>query len=355
MLTRPLALAGAALLALPATAAAHSLGSSAADTSVPGFLPLGIQHMLLGWDHLLFILGVVLLAGEPRRAAKLVSTFVAGHSATLILASLMDWRVSPRAVDVAIIASVLVVGMIGVRGRPSRWAPVYAIVGGFGLVHGFGLATRLLDLGLPDGGVLPRVLLFNVGLEIGQLVAICVVVGVLWLVTRAVEAQRRAVLERRAFGGLMVVGLVGAMVLSAPGQGSRDTGEPVLVAGLPAGQAPPCTKRSERTPGGTAGGHPPKRFYGPGEQVPTADFDHVLGDGFAIVRYSKAVGAEQRRRLQTMVEDRRTYLLARLDAEQTVPITVTTAKRRMTCSRFHAPSIATFTQQWFKELQAGTA
>jgi len=73
-------------LAAPATAAANGLAGSDAS-SVSDFLGLGFQHMLLGWDHLLFAAGVILLAGEPRRAAKLVSLFVLGHSTTLMSAS----------------------------------------------------------------------------------------------------------------------------------------------------------------------------------------------------------------------------------------------------------------------------
>ncbi|MGH3752231.1 MAG: HupE/UreJ family protein [Pseudonocardiaceae bacterium] len=82
-----------ALVGLPDAAFAHGIGG--ATESVWGFVPLGIEHMLLGWDHLLFIAGIVLLAGELRRAATLISVFVAGHSTTLIIATIAGWRSTP--------------------------------------------------------------------------------------------------------------------------------------------------------------------------------------------------------------------------------------------------------------------
>ncbi|WP_309235798.1 HupE/UreJ family protein [Amycolatopsis sp. SID8362] len=143
----------------PPAASAHGISGSAADKNTLEFIPLGIEHMLLGWDHLLFIAGIVLLAGELRRAAKLISVFVLGHSTTLIAGTLAGWRVDATVVDIVIALSLVFVGVVGWFGLG-----VFA----FGLVHGLGLSTRLQDLGLPEDGLFGRVIAFNVGVEIGQ-------------------------------------------------------------------------------------------------------------------------------------------------------------------------------------------
>ena len=72
------------------------------------FVPLGIEHMLLGWDHLLFITGVVVLSGNLRRAAKLITLFVAVHSLTLLVATLAGWKLDATLVDVVIALSLVV-------------------------------------------------------------------------------------------------------------------------------------------------------------------------------------------------------------------------------------------------------
>jgi hydrogenase/urease accessory protein HupE len=161
----------AVLLLTPAAADAHGIRSVAGKSTLE-FVPVGIAHMLLGWDHLLFILGTVLLAGTLGRAAKLITLFVVGHSLTLLTATLAGWRIDPAVVDIVIALSVVFVGVMGVRATPGRWGPVMAAIFAFGLVHGLGLATRLQRLGLPEDGQLGRVLAFNLGLEIGQLIAI---------------------------------------------------------------------------------------------------------------------------------------------------------------------------------------
>ena len=80
-------------LALPSAAAAHGIHATSAE-SIPEFVWLGIRHMLDGWDHLLFIAGIVILAREWKLAAKLISLFVAGHSTTLLVATLAGWQLN---------------------------------------------------------------------------------------------------------------------------------------------------------------------------------------------------------------------------------------------------------------------
>ncbi|MBE3200375.1 HupE/UreJ family protein [Frankia sp. CH37] len=141
---------GLVLLASAQAASAHGIG--AASETVEGFIPLGIKHMPLGWDHLLFVAGVLVLARRPRRAVETISLFAAGHSITLFAATVEAWRVNPTAVDIVVALSLVFVGVVGVVGQPRRWCWVAVAVFGFGLVHGLGLSTRLQDLGLPHDG-----------------------------------------------------------------------------------------------------------------------------------------------------------------------------------------------------------
>lgn len=354
MLRVPL-LAAALLLLVPATAPAHGLGGEAANTSTVGFVALGVEHMLLGWDHLAFIAGIVLLAGRFDRAAKLISTFVIGHSTTLIIASLADLRLSPTAVDVVIALSVVTVGVLGLRGRPQNWTPIYAIVGGFGLIHGFGLATRLLDLGLPDDGLLAKVIAFNIGLEIGQIFAISVIVGVVYLSAKALEGRWNGV-RRGAYGVLTAVGLIAAVVLAFPG--TDDPAPEAVSADTPAAQgaspaAVACTQIDVQPPGGFAGKHPEKQFYDRGEPAPAEDFNHVIGDGYVIVRYAPDLPDQQVTELRTIIDAKNPSVVAGEDTEQAEPLKAYTAFRELTCERFDAGALQKFTSTWQADLKAG--
>ena len=132
------------LLLAPAIASGHSGEGTTTVKSVPEFVWLGVTHMLLGWDHLLFVAGVALIAGTVRQAAGYASLFTLGHTITLIAAALTEWRVSPVKVDLVIGLSVVFVGAVAFLGRP-RTALHRHLFGtavlGFGFVHGLGLAT----------------------------------------------------------------------------------------------------------------------------------------------------------------------------------------------------------------------
>lgn len=99
---------------------AHGVAATGQE-SIAGFVELGITHMLTGWDHVLFVVGVVLLAWLPRRAAGLLSLFALGHSTTLIAATLAGWHLDPAGVDIVIAGSVAFVGTVGLFGRPHRY------------------------------------------------------------------------------------------------------------------------------------------------------------------------------------------------------------------------------------------
>ena len=109
------------LVAVPAPASAHGLGSEDPKRPVGEYLWLGFEHLLAGWDHLLFILAICLVAGSLWRATKLMSLFVLGHSITLALATFQEWQVSATLVDVVIALSVFTVALVGFRQKEPNW------------------------------------------------------------------------------------------------------------------------------------------------------------------------------------------------------------------------------------------
>jgi hydrogenase/urease accessory protein HupE len=340
--TSLLAAAAAALGA--ETAAAHGIGVGARDKSVLEFVPLGIEHMLLGWDHLLFILGIVLVAGRPGRAAKLITLFVAGHSLTLIVATLSGWHVNATLVDVVIALSVVFVGALGIRGRPENWNPVYAAVFGFGLVHGLGLSTRLQELGLPEDGLLGRVIAFNVGLEIGQLAAIAAMVGVVWIGARVISAWRTV--RTVSYAGLVVAGLVAAVVLSLGGFSDEED----------AVASRTCTEEDGlEPPPAIGGGHPSKKFFEPGEEYEGIDLVHVIGDGYVVVRYRRDLPSRHRLALARWVEAAPSSVVGAPDPDQGRPIVAWAATRKLTCSSLDLADLERFRTGWVEYLDSGGA
>lgn len=126
-------------------------------------------------------------------------------------------------------------------------------------------------------------LLFSVGVEIGQLTAIAIIVGLAALLVRQVRRLRERGAAQRAVSALLIpAGLVAAVVPGVSGAGGEDE---AYAAG--------CTKVSAAPPSaeGVAGGHPAKRFYGPGEAIPGADFAHVISDGYVVITYRRDLPA----------------------------------------------------------------
>jgi hydrogenase/urease accessory protein HupE len=153
---------------------------------------LGFAHILGGYDHLLFILGLTLLVGFNRRLAWTITAFTVGHSITLGLAVLGFVHVAQRPVEIGIAASLYYVALeLVARPRRSllRERP-WAIAGLFGLLHGLGFAGALADIGLPSGEIPLALLAFNVGIEIGQLLLVGVVLAAAALLRRLPGTHR---------------------------------------------------------------------------------------------------------------------------------------------------------------------
>ena len=329
-----------ALCWLPTSAAAHGIGGSAADKSTLEFVPLGAEHMLLGWDHLLFILGIVLLAGKATRAAKLISVFVAGHSTTLIIATIADWRISATLVDVMIALSVVFVAVLGLRGRPKDFFWPGVAIFGFGLIHGLGLATRLLALGIPDEGLVGKTIAFNVGVELGQLAAVLAMLAVVWLIATKVPDWPKV--RRAMYAVLTAAGLVAAGVLTATS--SADDAAAPAAGG--------CTERELRSPGIAAGQHPERKFFEPTETVEELNFAHVIGDGWVIVRYRPDLPEADIAVLRKWVATGDKAIGAGPAADQKAAMTVRTASRELTCAEFSLTAAQEFARRWFDELRA---
>ena len=143
------------------------------------FLTQGIEHILLGADHLLFVLGLLLIVKSPWMLVKTISAFTVAHSITLAAATLGLASVPAPPLNVAIALSILFLGPEIVRswrGETSftirhPWVVAFA----FGLLHGFGFASGLTALGLPRGDIPLALLMFNVGVEIGQLAFVALI------------------------------------------------------------------------------------------------------------------------------------------------------------------------------------
>ena len=330
-------------LLLPAAAAAHGISGEATNKTTIEYIPLGIEHMLLGWDHLLFVLGIVLLAGTPMRAAKLISLFVAGHSLTLVLGTLNEWRVSPAVVDGVIALSVVFVAALGLRGRPRDffWPGVAIFV--FGLIHGLGLSTRLQDLGIPDAGLLGKTIAFNIGIEIGQLLAVTIMVGIVWLL--GTRVPRWSAVRTGVYAAMGVAGAVAAVLLFA-GVGEDRTAI--------AGTTNSCRVTPSLTRGGAAGKHPEKDFYGPTENASDEDLGHVRGDGFVVVRYRPNLSAAQIEELRRWVQSSDKALVAAADPKLKEPVVAKTSLRIATCSTYDFAAVKKFADDWFAEVVAKT-
>jgi hydrogenase/urease accessory protein HupE len=152
------------------------------STTAWEFIKLGVEHIWTGYDHLLFLFALLLVCRSFRSIVAIVSCFTIAHSLTLALATLDIVNLPSRLVEAAIAASIVYVGVENLiqRGREPkrRWALTFA----FGLVHGFGFASVLRDLGVGAGGqgIGMPLFTFNLGVEVGQIVIAAAVLPVVW-------------------------------------------------------------------------------------------------------------------------------------------------------------------------------
>jgi len=171
--------------------------SSGQGPAAPAYLKLGVEHILTGFDHLLFVLGLLLL-GLGWRIVKTVTAFTVAHSITLSLAALGFVRLPSAVIEALVALSIVFVAAELLRSpdRPRTLTPrhPWIIAFTFGLLHGLAFAGALADIGLPVGAVPMALLLFNVGVEIGQLMFIAAALAVI-LLLRWARARARAPLD----------------------------------------------------------------------------------------------------------------------------------------------------------------
>ena len=180
-----LALTAVASLAMAATASAHGVSSRDAafvqsldGAAIGPFLYLGAKHMVTGYDHLLFLVGVIFFLYRLKDVLLYVSLFTIGHSLTLLGGVLGNIQANAYIIDAIIGLSVVYKAFENLGGfervlgfRPDTRAAVMV----FGLFHGFGLATKLQELALPQNGLVANIVSFNIGVEIGQFLALTAV------------------------------------------------------------------------------------------------------------------------------------------------------------------------------------
>lgn len=157
---------------------------------------LGVEHILFGFDHLLFVLALLLLIREPRALFATITAFTLAHSITLALAALGLARAPPLVVEPLIALSIVLVAAEVVKGRHGRGLAPWQVAFAFGLLHGLGFGRALAEIGLPAGEVPVALLVFNLGVEAGQLLVVAVVLLAAALVRRVVAD--RLVPTRRA-------------------------------------------------------------------------------------------------------------------------------------------------------------
>jgi len=170
------------------------------------FIPAGIEHILIGPDHILFIVGLLLLGGGILRLLKIITAFTIAHSITLSLAALNLVSPPARLIEPAIALSIIYVGLdnllVGKEGRDARaWIAFF-----FGFIHGFGFANVLREFGLPRQALGWSLFSFNFGVEIGQAFIVLIVASVL----NVIRSRDQRLAQRIVLAGSASVVLAGA-------------------------------------------------------------------------------------------------------------------------------------------------
>lgn len=187
-----------AALLVPTVVFAHGMSEAEKQSIVDGgnlsYLSLGATHMLSGYDHLLFVFGVIFLLSTFREIVRYITAFTLGHSVTLIFATFNHIQLNYLLIDAIIGLSVVYIAFANLDGfrRYLKIQPpnLLAMISLFGLIHGFGLSTRLQELPLSETDLLMNIISFNVGVELGQVLALSAMLLLLagWRKTKSFHA-----------------------------------------------------------------------------------------------------------------------------------------------------------------------
>lgn len=171
------------LLFVPFLSIAHGVSNADQELLQHGglwaYIQVGATHMLTGYDHLLFLAGVIFYLNNFREILLFVTVFTIGHCITLVGASYAGISANEHLVDAVIALSVIYKGFENLGGFKKlkiKSPNLLLMVGVFGLIHGFGLATRLQSFDIGEGQFLVKILLFNLGVELGQVLALIPIV-----------------------------------------------------------------------------------------------------------------------------------------------------------------------------------
>jgi hypothetical protein len=200
----------------PMCSYAHGISEHAKQSMIDGgyfkYVYLGAEHMITGYDHLLFLLGVIFFLTTFKDIVKFISVFTLGHSITLIFATFLGITANYWLVDAVIALSVCYKGFDNNKGFQNYFGIQKApnllwIVLIFGLIHGFGLSTRLqqLPLGEKSSGMLMRIISFNLGVELGQIAALTLMLVLLSGIRKTVSFKKFA---KVANDGLIFAGIM---------------------------------------------------------------------------------------------------------------------------------------------------
>ncbi|MBI3990310.1 MAG: HupE/UreJ family protein [candidate division NC10 bacterium] len=160
------------------------------------FLKLGIFHIFTGYDHILFLFGLLLVGGTLFNIVKIVTSFSLAHSLTLSLAALGAVNLPTRLIEAGIALSIVYVALENLlfKNFDKRWLVSFS----FGLIHGFGFANILKEMHLPRSGLIASLFSFNIGVEVGQVVIVLLILPLLWILGRT-KAYKAVVTSASAF------------------------------------------------------------------------------------------------------------------------------------------------------------
>jgi len=172
---------------LPLVTFAHGVSESDQEILRNGglfaYILVGAKHMVTGYDHLLFLVGVIFFLENIKDVVKFVTVFTIGHSITLISATYLGIKADEHLIDAVIALSVLYKGFENLGGFPkilkTKSPNLLLMVFIFGLIHGFGLSTRLQSFDMGEGSFLAKIVCFNVGVELGQIAALIPIIFII--------------------------------------------------------------------------------------------------------------------------------------------------------------------------------
>lgn len=169
------------------------------------FLKAGVEHIVTGYDHLCFLFALILWATRVWPVVKIVTAFTISHSITLSLAALNIFTLPSTLVESLIAASIIFVAVENFYSRDvdNRWRNTFF----FGFIHGFGFASALTEMGVPQGGVVPALAAFNIGVEVGQIAIVFAVMPILFFIDKQTGGKRN---EKLVYVVSALIALAGA-------------------------------------------------------------------------------------------------------------------------------------------------